>query len=387
LPKFRGAALSAVLFALAFAPAAHADVTVRVEGSSTTLVDAAAGATGPAVVKDGINSCAGNTGAGALERATGGDWAGTWFDGMGYQVDSVRGESHTGATSEWWNYWVNYRPSDSGICDTPLQDGDEHLLFPDCFGAGCVNPTVLKLEAPRRSRPGEPFTVTVKRVVVAYEPDWTQTISEEPAAGVTVGAAGASATTDTQGRATVTVAARGPVAVRASRANHVRDSQTVCVTDGADGSCGTTAPGGPPAGEPPCETDGADGRCGTADRRAPLGRLLGLETGRTYTRKQAPRLLRGVVAQDPSGIASVTLRIVRRHKGRCWTLSTDHDRLVRMRCGGRRWNAIGDRAEWSYLLPRKLPRGRYRIAVRATDRAGNRERAETGRNRVFLRVR
>jgi hypothetical protein len=43
---------------------------------------------------------------------------------------------------------------------------------------------------------------------------------------------------------------------------------------------------------------------------------------------------------------------------------------------------IGDRPDWSYLLPRRLGRGRYTLRVAAIDRAGN--RAET---HVVVRVR
>jgi hypothetical protein len=388
--------LVAGLAALALAPpaaaAASPGASVRVEGTAETLVHADVSLDGPAVVKHGdpAHSCKGASAAGGLERATAGDWSGTWFDGLGYAVDTIKGESHTAATSAYWAYWVNYRPSTRGVCDTTLQQGDEHLLFPDCWGAGCVNPTVLRLIAPRRVGPGAAYAVDVKRVVVTYDPaTWEEQVVEEPAGGVTVRAGGASATTDDQGTATLPGRGRGEVVVSASGAAYVRDADTVCVTDGADGFCGTTKPGEPPRSDPqpPCETDGADGRCGTADRRPPVGRIAGISHGREFKRKRAPRLLRGSVDPDPSGLEAVELRLTRRHKGRCWGYSGRRDRFVRTTCG-KTWRFnVGDRGDWSYLLPRRLGPGRYKVAVRARDRAMNLDPIDIGRNWVAFRVR
>ena len=47
------------------------------------------------------------------------------------------------------------------------------------------------------------------------------------------------------------------------------------------------------------------------------------------------------------------------------------ERFERHRCGGSRSFRIGDRADWSYLLPKRLPKGRYTIRVVAIDNAGN----------------
>jgi len=52
------------------------------------------------------------------------------------------------------------------------------------------------------------------------------------------------------------------------------------------------------------------------------------------------------------------------------------------RCGGRKSFRIGDRMEWSYLLPRRLPKGRYTIRAVAIDKRGN-----DSVTRVVIRVR
>ena len=49
--------------------------------------------------------------------------------------------------------------------------------------------------------------------------------------------------------------------------------------------------------------------------------------------------------------------------------------------------AIGDRAEWSYLLPARLGEGRYVLDAIAVDGAGNRTPLARGTTRVVFTVR
>jgi hypothetical protein len=53
-----------------------------------------------------------------------------------------------------------------------------------------------------------------------------------------------------------------------------------------------------------------------------------------------------------------------------------------MRCGRGSFLRIGDRADWSYLLPRRLGRGRYVLEVKAVDGAFNRGKPARVRFRV-----
>ena len=86
-----------VLALLLAAPAAAAptNVTVRVEGLSSTVVPrTAVTTTTTPVSKAPGEECTGTSGLGALDRATGGNWAGSWFGpGSGYFVDRILGES------------------------------------------------------------------------------------------------------------------------------------------------------------------------------------------------------------------------------------------------------------------------------------------------------
>lgn len=395
-----GVLAGCLLLILTWSPAAlaagPANVTVRAEGKTRTLIPRTPVLTDTRTVnKDGQtgHDCTGTSAAGALEIASGGDWSGPWYDGLGYFASTIKGETPSGA--EYFTFWLNNHESQTGMCQVELQEGDEVLFFvarcdfdPDTFQ--CTNPPVLPLglTTPRRVTTGSPFTVKV----VEYATDGTPT----PVSGATVSGGGGQWTTGSDGTAAVTLASGGDTTLRAEKENRARSaSEPVCATDGADGFCGTARPGepAPPAGDTPaqeCLTSGDDGRCGTADRRAPQGHITSVREGRRFARRRGPRELAGFVTPDPSGLKSVSLRLTRNDRGRCATFDGRTERLRRLeRCGAKRgvWFEIGDRNDWSYLLPARLGRGRWVLDVVATDRAGNADRTlQRTRNRVVFRV-
>jgi hypothetical protein len=343
-----------------------ADVTVRVEGDADTLVPRTALTTTTAlVVKDGTNACAGTSAAGALEQATAGDWSGPWFAGLGYSVAVIRGEEHAfGGDPEFWGLFLNDVLAAGGLCETQLQTGDSVLFAPIPEDGSPANVLVLS-GVPATVAPGAPFTVSVARVTS----DFNGAVTRQPVAGASVGGA----TTGADGTARIALSARGPAGLRATHGGDVRSAtESVCVTDGGDGACGTASPG--PVAGAPCATTGDDGNCGTGDRRAPRGKIDSIRNGQRFARGRGPRLLSGSVTADPSGIADVRLRLTRNDHGRCATFDARSERLVkRRRCGAKhgRWFSAGDRERWSYLLPARLGRGRYVLDLRARDRAGN----------------
>jgi hypothetical protein len=156
-----------------------------------------------------------------------------------------------------------------------------------------------------------------------------------------------------------------------SKPGRVRTAAVTCVTSGGDGNCGTTVPAGVPLGT---EVAG--------DRTAPLASFARLRHGKVYKRKRAPRKIAGRVTPDPSGLKEVRLSIKRRVDGRCWRYHGVQERFKRRPCDGWRSVAIGDRAEWSYLLPKRLGKGRYALRAVAVDKAGN-----DSVTRVVIRVR
>jgi hypothetical protein len=350
--------VTAVLAAAPAVAAGPANVTVRAEGlSNTAIARTAVTTTTTPVVKDGnpAHSCTGTSAAGALEQASGGDWGATWFDGFGYGVDRIRGESSNSA-STYWALWVNYRYSQTGVCDTELQPGDDVLFAIDCF-AGCNARGPLRLSrVPAQTAPGSSADVLVEAFGISGPLG--------PAAGATVTVGTSTFTTGADGIAHVTFGGSGPVSVRATKADSVPSAtEQTCVTTGADGACGSLA------ASPP-------------DTTAPLATIAGIRNHQTFTRKKAPRELHGEVSQDPSGLWAVKIRLTRRVGDTCWYFSGSKERFLKRTCGKQYAFKVGDRADWSYLLPARLPRGRYVLSTYAIDNAFNHGATKTVRFRV-----
>jgi hypothetical protein len=369
--QFRSAGLAAGLLTLALAPPALAGptVTVRVEGKGGTFAEEQRIATPDGTVSSGDgNSCAGNTPLGAMHQAVGGDWAGAWFGtGTGYFVERIRSENYPsdGSTPDGWTYWVNGRDILQAPCGYTVQEGDDVLwLVTRCEwdGSKCANKPVLPLElrVPSTARTGTPAEVTV---VMLDGQGGTQ-----PADGAHIVGPGVDATTDVNGRTTVTFGQAGQITLKADRPGSVRSApETVAVS----------APGQPVTPPAPVARDTA----------APVARIAGIRSGQRFKRKRAPRTLRGTVTPDPSGLRAVKLSLTRSSGGRCQLYSPTQERFRPSRCGRRVNFSIGDRESWSYLLPKRLGKGRYVLDVIAVDKLGNRDRLARGRNRVVFFVR
>jgi hypothetical protein len=342
-----GALVATSLAASVAHAAAPAKVAVRVEAPGRTIVSTTVTTNRAPVVKDGnpAHACTGTSAAGALELGTGGDWTATWFDGLGYAVDSFDGVSGAADFSSYWTLWINGRSSMTGVCDTELQAGDEVLEFlcqvtPDF--SSCTN-LPLALRAGKVRLQQDQAVVRVE--VVRLAGDGTET----PVAGATVRGGLEPVKTDADGGARIEL--RHPQStLRATHAGDVPSAPLHCALGDGGGSCGSR------------------------DVVRPELRLRGLHDGDAIAATDAPRVLRGV-ARDPSG-ATVALRLTRRLDGRCW--SFDGERGAFRRCNGRGAPTVeaGDRARWSYLLPARLAPGRYGLVVVAVDAAGNRTRVK-----------
>ena len=350
--KYLSGLLAGVALLIATPSALAADVNVRVEGTSDTLVPRTTVATHAGSFSpdgDPAHPCSASGAAGALDEAT--DWAGRW--GMyGWEIQTITGERHASnagdASGTYWAFWVNYRPASEGACALQVQDGDDILFYASCFGCA-PEPTPLRIASvPQSAQPGQAFDVRVVEYSVTYGGSGAIT-DEAPAAGATVTAGGRSFTTGADGVAHVTVDGRSLAGVRASKPGRIRSAtESVCV------DCG-------PAFAPPAR-----------DVSAPASTVASLRSGAVYSRRRAPRLLRGSVTADPSGLHSVKLKLTRRVGKRCSYFSGRRERFVKMRCGRGSFLRIGDRADWSYLLPKRLGRGSYVLEVKAIDGAFNR---------------
>jgi hypothetical protein len=375
-------------------PALAANVSVEIEGQ--TLQSAPVAATTAASLTKGSYTCSSSDSVlSALDSATAGDWDGTTY---GPSVpERIHGESHPIASGQSsWAFYVNGRFVNGDSCSgVNLHDGDKVLWFwSGAYASSGYDEPVL-LDAPATAVPGRPFTVSVKQADTTFDSttyEGTTTLS--PASGASVAGGAAAATTGADGAATVTVPA-GPYTLVATKGNRAPSRIAGCATDGADGFCGTTkADGGSTATTTtttpaPCVTSGDDGRCGSPDRQAAPGALTALAEGKTYKKGQGPRQIAGHVADDPSGIADVRVRITGNDHGRCRTYDAKREALVTLRrCGATRgtWFSVGDKADFLYLLPSKLGRGRWVVDLQVVDKAGNTTSLARGTSRVVFTV-
>ncbi len=214
----------------AVALAAGEKVDVRVEGASRTLVsERTVTLTDAPVVKDGdpSHSCTADSAAAALEAATGGDWTGQWSEGLGYFVQSIRGEKPASA-SNFFELWIDHRESTTGLCDTKLRPGDSVLLFPqscvfDSATKGCRNAPVtpLALRTPARASVGQWFTVTIVGYSAAGR--------ARPVRGAVLYASGRRLGTrsDAQGRIRVRGRTRGVLSLHAAAPGRARSEVAV----------------------------------------------------------------------------------------------------------------------------------------------------------------
>lgn len=331
------------------APVAHAGkpakVNVRVEAPNRTIVATTVTTTRTKVAKDdnAAHTCSGTSAAGALEQATGGNWTASWFDGLGYAVDSIGGVKAPADFSSYWTLWVNGKSSTTGVCDSELQPRDDVLEFlctstPDF--SSCVN---LPLEIRTRSVKSGKVALTVVRL----KGDGTS----EAVAGALVSGGSKDVKTDAKGRATVALSQTG-------------------------GSLRATHTGDVPSATLGCAFGDGGGGCSDLDAVAPTLKLKGIKDGATFATGAAPRELSGT-ARDRGGRATVAFRLTRRAAdGTCTHFDGERSKFVK--CDGKRAPsvAVGDGPSWSYLLPAKLAAGRYGLLVVATDTAGNQTRVK-----------
>lgn len=301
--------------------------------------------------------------------------SGVWYDAFGAAFNTINGESvaYDGATNRYLVEFENFQATSVGACADTISPGDQ-VLF--AFSTG--SEPLLKLTGPATAAPGATVAVKV-----------TDGQSGAAVDGATVGGV----TTGADGTAVVgPLTQRGDHDLKAAKAGTVRSNRLrVCVTDGADGFCGTTKPGDPAPVQqaPACVSLGDDGLCGTTDTRAPGGSIGSVREQQRFARGKGPRTLSGR-ATDAQGIRRVELRLTRTDRRRCSTFDGARERFVRLkRCGASRgrWFEAGTGGDWTYLLPSRLPRGRYVLDVRSTDGTGNVDRRlERGRNRIVFHV-
>jgi hypothetical protein len=362
-------------------------VTVRVEGESGTLLPRT---TVTLNAPEPVSGCPANSAAAAINLAVNGNWdhgeAGT---GGGDFTETILGETHEFThESDTWAEWVDYKWGD-GICSDLLSEGDEVLMVADHEPEPFFAPIRLPLavsEAPASIQAGIPFTVKVSVVHIPAEAEVAPGEGElEPAEGVTVSGAGATAITGPNGLATLTLASTGNATLRATKSGNAPSASfTVCVHNGNDGTCGTSA-GGSGGSMGAGTTSSTPGQSPSTAITARIGSLV---DGHVYAARKAPRILSGTVT-TAAPLQEVQLRLTRRGpKGRCSYFEGLTGRFRAMRCGaanGRYFKASSQKL-FSYLLPEALGPGRYVLDVQGVGAGAHLSPLVRGTSRIVFYV-
>ncbi len=397
LPVLVGSLLSLVAGGGAFAaPVAlagtPATVTVRVLGPAPNyeaLTPPTQVTTTTTTVTKNGGSCSGTSVGGALELATKGDWEGNWSSKYSdYEVISIDGHPYPFMEGlPYWSFWLNNKYEEEGICAVELEAGEQVLFFPECFSeAECPSPShVLGIEVPSTAEVGKPTSVTV----VSYNAKGERS----PAAGVNLGGWGSSTETNLEGKATVTFPGDETYTLRATGATGesplaVPGEALVCAHTGDDGECGTSRL---PGSSLPVSSSSSGG--GVVAESAPytgpyavVAALTGIHEGNVYSRGKAPRVLAGTVSAHAS-VTSISLRLRRSYRGRCWAYDGSRERFGHVRCGrGSFFGVASGGDSFSYLLPSRLPPGRYVLDIAASDSAGDHAPLDRGSSRVVFYV-
>jgi hypothetical protein len=200
-------------------------VTIRIEGARKTLVP-------PALVKPGSGSitrggapkgkCPRQSVQGALNRATHGQWRGTWSKQFGeYFISSILGEKP--AHHNFWEIFVNYKAATKGACDLKLRR-HEQILFADTNGKR--HPSALTVIGRRKASGGG---TSFRLLLTGFRANGTG----KPLAGVTINGGGIhSAPTNGKGQVEVTDNHPGPLLLRAAPKGYIRSETEVFLPSG-----------------------------------------------------------------------------------------------------------------------------------------------------------
>jgi hypothetical protein len=213
-----GVALAAVSTALAVTSGPK--VTIRIEGARSTLLTTRtvqARASG-SIDQDGAppGKCPADSAAGALNVATNGSWGGSWSSKYGdYLITKILGDTASG-TKSYWEILIDDVAATTGVCELKL-DAGEQLLFAVVSATGKGYPLVIK--APATGTAGSSLKVMVDAV--------NGKGMAVPLAGATLSGAGATATTNTRGIATLQVKSAGTLTLGASETGYVRAARVM----------------------------------------------------------------------------------------------------------------------------------------------------------------
>jgi hypothetical protein len=390
LPVLAGAASVLVLSLVGVASAlAGPTVSVRIEGESETLLPAT---TVTLEKPEPVSGCPYNSVAAAINLAVNGNWDnGEADNGGGDFTQTILGETHAFTNnSDTWAEWVDYKWG-GGICSDLLSEGDQVLMVADHEPEPFYDPTILPLvvsNMPSIVQAGSAFNVEANEITTtttnfASPGEGTP----KPATGVTISGGGSSAVTGSNGIATLSLASTGNVTLRATKPGDAPSASfMVCVHNGNDGNCGTSATSSGGASTTGGGTTTVNSNPGSST--AITARIGSLLDGHVYARHSAPRILSGtVITTDP--LEEVELRLTRRGpKDRCSYFDGTTGRFHAMRCGaanGKYFKASNQKL-FSYLLPETLAPGRYVLDAQGIGAGGHVSSLARGTSRIVFYV-
>lgn len=332
--------------------AAAVEVNVRVEGATSTLLEANVEATvhpvdggdgtGPHACRGPIGEIPGPTVTGALDDALlteGSSWRGEWSSNAGdFLVTSIAGEVQTSTGP--WTILLNGSPTPVGGCSIRVSKGDRVLFARDVVFATMT----LGLSGPVEVMPGEEFGLFVGD-------DRNGGI---PVAGAQVRSGERTNETDGLGVARFRIEEVGRYTFKATHPDGIRSNAfAVCV--------GTT---------------------GCDENSVQVARIIGLTDGASYMRNAYPTTFRGITRGDLDLRLAVNFK---GYRGRCRALRPGRGGMVKRNCRKKpRWFDLQSKdGRWDFSIGR-LPPGWYRMFVRLKGSDGKPWRA--GSNRIDFRI-
>jgi hypothetical protein len=393
----RALSASVVLSALVLAvvgvtPAlAGPTVTVRIEGETSTLLPL----TSVTLEQpEPVSGCPADSASAAINLAVDGNWDHGESNGStGDFTETILGVtesfSHESAT---WAVWINDKWA-GGICEDLLGQGDEVLLIANHEPPPSYGPSVLPLlltQVPSNVVVGMSFSVRTEKVHTRPEPAIGEG-TPEPEAGVIVSGGNSSAESNSNGMATLKFTQPGTYVLIARKSGDAPSAPVaVCVkATSTESGCGPSGSSSSPIGSGSNPATGGASNLFSTPYKGPyaiVAKATSLLERHVYSRKDAPRVLAGSV-QAHTTIASVSLRLRRESKGRCFAYDGTREEFGRARCGAGSYFKVSTEPSFSYLLPSALAPGRYVLDIEATDTAGNRTSLARGTSRTVFYVR
>jgi hypothetical protein len=374
-------------------------VTVRVEGfEGVTLLSQRQVTTSAAPISIEGSTCSGTSAGGALYDATHGNWK-VKSAGQGIEILGIEGLdfppfSVSEPPDAYWAFWLNNEFAHQGACGEEVENGADIVFSAQCIAIGPDCPT--SATAPDHFLTSSPPSSTVTQVgtpvsvTIGSINTGTGIRESSLPQGVTVTAGAATTAPNAQGSATLTFSAAGLYTLQARAPDSVpSDSFTVCVYS-ASNTCGPQSASGSSTSSGSTSVGaGAASNFFTLPYKGPyaiVAKATNLLEEHVYSRKDAPRVLEGTVRAHTT-VASVSLKLRREYKGRCYAYNGTREEFGRARCGAGSYFKVSTSPSFSYLLPSALAPGRYVLDIQATDTAGNRTSLARGTSRTVFYVR